>query len=362
MSSLRTRLTSRAEYLDPNVVKVVVDRHDVALYFSRAPIPHARDAAPQRRTARVGLAPHRHVRLSAYVSGHLHQPAADPARTRRAARTTPRTRTRLPHHRARDRAPVRRRGHAIGSGRSRSHGRAQPLEAVTRDTRYDDERDDETDEIHLRNWRRGVVARQGAGRRLDRQPARRARLSGHPAEVRPLHQRGSGHDEPVSARRGVRYRRRRRDRPRPRALRAVHQHGAHPEQQLDDRQDLPVGHPEGTARRLPRRHRAGHPAHHQRDQGQHPRRLARRGHRHRRDRRDGRRHREPALPRGHSPVPPGCRARQHYLYPSHARAVHRHGGRGEDQAHAAQRARPALDRHPARHPALPHGSAPARAT
>jgi 3-deoxy-manno-octulosonate cytidylyltransferase (CMP-KDO synthetase) len=47
MSSLRTRLTSRAEYLDPNVVKVVVDRHDVALYFSRAPIPHARDATPQ---------------------------------------------------------------------------------------------------------------------------------------------------------------------------------------------------------------------------------------------------------------------------------------------------------------------------
>ena len=47
MSSLRTRLTSRAEYLDPNVVKVVVDHHDVALYFSRAPIPHARDATPE---------------------------------------------------------------------------------------------------------------------------------------------------------------------------------------------------------------------------------------------------------------------------------------------------------------------------
>jgi 3-deoxy-manno-octulosonate cytidylyltransferase (CMP-KDO synthetase) len=44
MTSLRTRITTRAEYLDPNVVKVVVDRRDVALYFSRAPIPCERDA------------------------------------------------------------------------------------------------------------------------------------------------------------------------------------------------------------------------------------------------------------------------------------------------------------------------------
>ena len=58
-------------------------------------------------------------------------------------------------------------------------------------------------------------------------------------------------------------------------LRALHQHGADAEQQLDDRQDLPVGHPEGAPRRLPRRHRAGHPAHHQRDQGQHPRASSR---------------------------------------------------------------------------------------
>ena len=43
------------------------------------------------------------------------------------------------------------------------------------------------------------------------------------------------------------------------------------QQQLDDRQDLPVGDPEGAARRLPRPHRAGHSAHHQRDQGLHPR-------------------------------------------------------------------------------------------
>ena len=37
--------------------------------------------------------------------------------------------------------------------------------------------------------------------------------------------------------------------------------------QLHDRPDLPERHPEGAARRLPRRHGAGDPAHHQRDQG-----------------------------------------------------------------------------------------------
>ena len=43
----------------------------------------------------------------------------------------------------------------------------------------------------------------------------------HP-QARSVHQRGSGHDEPVPARRGLRHRRRRRDRPRPRPLRALH--------------------------------------------------------------------------------------------------------------------------------------------
>ena len=130
------------------------------------------------------------------------------------------------------------------------------------------------DQVHLRHRRRRVVARQGPGRRLDRRAARRPRLQGHAAEVRPLHQRRPGHDEPVPARRGLRHRRRRRDRPRPRPLRALHQHDHDAQQQLDHRQDLHVGHPEGAARRLPRAHRAGDSAHHQRDQGLHPRASA----------------------------------------------------------------------------------------
>ncbi|MDO9188750.1 MAG: hypothetical protein Q7U24_02685, partial [Sulfurimicrobium sp.] len=38
------RIYEHAEMLNPNVVKVVLDRESHALYFSRAPIPYARDA------------------------------------------------------------------------------------------------------------------------------------------------------------------------------------------------------------------------------------------------------------------------------------------------------------------------------
>lgn len=42
ISTLKTRITSEDEYLDPNVVKVVTDRRGNALYFSRSPIPCGR--------------------------------------------------------------------------------------------------------------------------------------------------------------------------------------------------------------------------------------------------------------------------------------------------------------------------------
>ncbi len=43
IATLRKRITDPKDFLDPNVVKVVVNREDFALYFSRAPIPHLRD-------------------------------------------------------------------------------------------------------------------------------------------------------------------------------------------------------------------------------------------------------------------------------------------------------------------------------
>jgi 3-deoxy-manno-octulosonate cytidylyltransferase (CMP-KDO synthetase) len=44
MATLCRRLDDPADFSNPNVVKVVVDRQGFALYFSRAPIPYTRDA------------------------------------------------------------------------------------------------------------------------------------------------------------------------------------------------------------------------------------------------------------------------------------------------------------------------------
>lgn len=59
-------ITERAELNNPNVVKVVTDAEGYALYFSRAPIPWARDAraddAPQAR---------RHIGIYAYRGAFL---------------------------------------------------------------------------------------------------------------------------------------------------------------------------------------------------------------------------------------------------------------------------------------------------
>jgi 3-deoxy-manno-octulosonate cytidylyltransferase (CMP-KDO synthetase) len=60
-------ITDAAEFFNPNVVKVVTDREGRALYFSRAPIPWARDAfAASRDTLPVELPTRRHVGIYAY--------------------------------------------------------------------------------------------------------------------------------------------------------------------------------------------------------------------------------------------------------------------------------------------------------
>ena len=120
------------------------------------------------------------------------------------------------------------------------------------------------------------------------------------------------------------------------------------------RPDLSGHHRQGAPRRLSRRHHPGHSARHQRHQGLHPRRQRRLRFRALRDRRHGRRHRGPAVLRGHPPVRQRAAARARDLYSPDACAVHPERRRTQDKADAALGQGAALDRHPARHPAVPH--------
>jgi 3-deoxy-manno-octulosonate cytidylyltransferase (CMP-KDO synthetase) len=68
--------TARA-FFDPNVVKVVHDEAGYATYFSRAPIPYARDAfAAGRRALPPGFPALRHIGIYAYRVGYLRQYAS----------------------------------------------------------------------------------------------------------------------------------------------------------------------------------------------------------------------------------------------------------------------------------------------
>ena len=60
MGTLKCRVWTEPEYLDPNIVKVVTDESGFALYFSRSPLPFLRDA--DFASARI----YRHVGLYVY--------------------------------------------------------------------------------------------------------------------------------------------------------------------------------------------------------------------------------------------------------------------------------------------------------
>jgi 3-deoxy-manno-octulosonate cytidylyltransferase (CMP-KDO synthetase) len=63
---------SAQEMMDPNAVKVVMDREGYAMYFSRAPIPWPRDAFSRNREDLPGDLPvYRHLGLYAYRAGFL---------------------------------------------------------------------------------------------------------------------------------------------------------------------------------------------------------------------------------------------------------------------------------------------------
>ena len=82
MSTAVHAIDSVADYLNPNVVKAVLDAQGNALYFSRAPIPWWRDgAAPGVPPARLpSPAPLRHIGIYGYRAGFVRQfPALPPS-------------------------------------------------------------------------------------------------------------------------------------------------------------------------------------------------------------------------------------------------------------------------------------------
>ena len=72
LATLATPILALEEFVDPNAVKVVTDAQGRALYFSRAPIPWNRDAAPGGLASqRVFTGARRHVGIYAYRVGAL---------------------------------------------------------------------------------------------------------------------------------------------------------------------------------------------------------------------------------------------------------------------------------------------------
>lgn len=75
MSTAAHAIDQMADFLNPNVVKVVLDRQATALYFSRAPIAWWRDgmADPAQQHTLPSPAPLRHVGIYGYRAGFLRQ-------------------------------------------------------------------------------------------------------------------------------------------------------------------------------------------------------------------------------------------------------------------------------------------------
>lgn len=72
MATLAHAIHRADDHFNPNVVKVALDKNGRALYFSRAPIPYARDGyAADRSQLPVGLPVYRHIGMYGYRAGFL---------------------------------------------------------------------------------------------------------------------------------------------------------------------------------------------------------------------------------------------------------------------------------------------------
>lgn len=73
MSTAAHPISEAAEFNNPNVVKVVLDARQLALYFSRAAIPYWRDRPAAAVAALPSPAPLRHIGIYGYRAGFLRQ-------------------------------------------------------------------------------------------------------------------------------------------------------------------------------------------------------------------------------------------------------------------------------------------------
>lgn len=62
---------SKADFINPNIVKVVLDAQSNALYFSRAPIPYPRDSFNEHSELPKDLPVYRHIGIYAYRAKFL---------------------------------------------------------------------------------------------------------------------------------------------------------------------------------------------------------------------------------------------------------------------------------------------------
>lgn len=74
MATLAVKLATKEELFNPNVVKTLADRNGMALYFSRAPIPFARDHFADCDDTFVASQNYlRHIGIYAYRAGFIKQ-------------------------------------------------------------------------------------------------------------------------------------------------------------------------------------------------------------------------------------------------------------------------------------------------
>lgn len=76
ISTLCERIDNDADINDPNVIKVIFDQNNTALYFSRATIPHVRESQKESQTQQQNY--YKHLGLYAYRVAYLKKFSATP--------------------------------------------------------------------------------------------------------------------------------------------------------------------------------------------------------------------------------------------------------------------------------------------